>query len=121
MTIINHPIKPEKGKAWHWISHQYFTKQASNVVAEYIEHYTQTGDTVADPFCGTGVTAIEALRLGRKAVVSDINPLASFITEQNCRKISIEAALAEFDALESLVKPEIVQYYAISDSEILFN
>jgi len=118
MTIINHPIKPEKGKAWHWISHQYFTKQASNVVAEYIEHYTQTGDTVADPFCGTGVTAIEALRLGRKAVVSDINPLASFITEQNCRKISIEAALAEFDALESLVKPEIVQYYAISDSEI---
>jgi hypothetical protein len=58
MSVITHPTKPEKGKAWHWISHQYFTKQASNVVSAYIEHYSRQGDTVLDPFCGTGVTAL---------------------------------------------------------------
>jgi hypothetical protein len=61
MPIITHHIKPEKGKAWHWISHQYFTKQASNVVSAYVQNFTEEGDTVLDPFCGTGVTAIRCL------------------------------------------------------------
>ncbi len=87
-------------------------------MAEYIEHYTHTGDTVADPFCGTGVTAIEALRLKRKAVVSDINPLACFITEQNCRKTDIDALATEFENIASLVRHEIQRYYSMSDSEI---
>ena len=75
MEIIKYPIKPEKEKSWHFKSHQYFTKQASNVVSSYIEHFTKEGDTVVDPFSGTGVTAIEALRLNRKVICLDINPL----------------------------------------------
>lgn len=35
--MINHSIKPEKGKAWHIYMHPYFTKQASNVVREYLK------------------------------------------------------------------------------------
>jgi len=69
MEIINHSIKPEKGKAWHNKSHPYFTKQASNVVAQYIEHYSNEGDTILDPFGGTGVTAIEALRLNPRLLL----------------------------------------------------
>lgn len=118
MSIITHPIKPEKGKAWHWISHQYFTKQASNVVSAYIEHYSKEGDTVLDPFCGTGVTAIEALRLNRKAIVSDINPLACFITEQNCRRIDTDAALSEFEKIKDRIKAAIDEYYQMSDEDI---
>jgi len=115
---ITHPIKPEKGKAWHWISHQYFTKQASNVVSAYIEHYSKEGDTVLDPFCGTGVTAIEALRLNRKAIVADINPLACFITEQNCRRLDTDAAFSEFEKIKNQVKPAIDEYYQMSDEDI---
>jgi len=31
----------------------------------YIEHLTQPGDTVLDPFCGSGTTIIAAMKLGR--------------------------------------------------------
>ena len=37
------------------------------------------GDVILDPFGGTGVTAIEAFLLGRKAIQNDLNPFANFI------------------------------------------
>ena len=36
--------------------------------------YTEPGDVVLDPFCGTGATADAAVELGRRAVVCDVNP-----------------------------------------------
>jgi hypothetical protein len=46
-----------------------------------IEHFTQPGDLVFDPFVGGGTTLVEALRLGRRGVGSDINELAVFISQ----------------------------------------
>src|SRR2546423_359332 len=66
--------------ARHYGAHPYFTRRPSNVVRTYIERYSLAGDTVLDPFGGSGVTAIEALLLGRRAVHNDLNPFANFIT-----------------------------------------
>lgn len=118
MDIIKHPIKPEKGKTWHFKSHQYFTKQASNVVASYIKHFSKEGDIVLDPFCGTGVTAIEALRLKRKVIAMDLNPLACFITEQNCISINIDKMIREFRLLEDKTKKHIDKYFKLSEGRI---
>lgn len=63
----------------HFGVHGYFTKQVYSVVQEYIKTFTKPGDLVLDPFGGTGVTLIEALMLGRKAIHIDINPLSKFI------------------------------------------
>jgi adenine-specific DNA methylase len=49
------------------------------VVRAYIERYSREGDVVLDPFGGTGVTAIEAMLLGRHAIHNDLNPFANFI------------------------------------------
>ncbi len=46
-----------------------------------IEQFTKPGDLVFDPFVGGGTTLVEAMRLGRAGVGSDINELAIFITE----------------------------------------
>ena len=55
-------IVPQKQAAKrHDGSHQYFTKRAWNVIQAYINHFTQPGDAVCDPYAGTGVTVIEAL------------------------------------------------------------
>jgi len=118
MDIIRHPIKPEKGKAWHFKSHQYFTKQASNVVREYIENFSKKGDLILDPFAGTGVTGIEALTLKRKIILLDINPLACFIAEQTIRKVDTDKLAATFYELESKVKPKLEEYYNLSDIKI---
>ncbi len=80
---ITHYIKPKKQAAKrHYGSHQYFTKRAWNVVQAYIAHFTQTGDTVCDPFGGSGVTAVEALILNRKPIYLDISPWATFLAKQ---------------------------------------
>src|SRR4030042_6906820 len=65
--------------ARHYGVHPYFTRRPANVVRTYIETYSQLGDTVLDPFGGTGVTAIEAMLLGRRAIHNDLNPFANFI------------------------------------------
>jgi adenine-specific DNA methylase len=64
----------------HYGVHPYFTRRPANVVREYIRTYSQLGDTVLDPFGGTGVTAVEAYLMGRNAIQNDINPFANFIS-----------------------------------------
>jgi len=65
--------------ARHYGVHPYFTRRPPNVVRAYIERYSLEGDLVLDPFGGTGVTAIEAMLLGRRAIHNDLNPFANFI------------------------------------------
>src|ERR1700730_4400028 len=65
--------------ARHYGVHPYFTRRPANVVRAYVERYSREGDTVLDPFGGTGVTAIEAFLLGRSAIQNDLNPFANFI------------------------------------------
>src|SRR6266571_2604957 len=66
-------------EARHYGVHPCFTRRPANVVRAYIERYSQEGDVVLDPFGGTGVTAIEAFLIGRKAIQNDLNPFANFI------------------------------------------
>src|SRR5437762_4916021 len=66
-------------EARHYGVHPYFTRRPANVVRSYIERYSQEGDLVLDPFGGTGVTAIEAFLIGRRAIQNDLNPFANFI------------------------------------------
>ena len=73
-------VKKQQAKR-HFGVHGYFTKQAWNVVADYIKTYSKPGDLVLDPFGGSGVTAIEALMNNRKAISIDLNPMAVFIVQ----------------------------------------
>lgn len=106
MEIIDFPIKPTKQQQWHWRIHPYFTKQASNVVREYIRNFSKEGDLVLDPFCGTGVTLIEALTLKRRAIGVDLAPLAVFITRETCvAPIDLEKIDGEFQKIEEEITP----------------
>ncbi|MCC6036777.1 MAG: site-specific DNA-methyltransferase [Armatimonadetes bacterium] len=53
----------------------------SPVARKLIEMLSEQGDTVFDPFCGSGTVTTEAVRLGRHAIGFDINPLALLIAE----------------------------------------
>ncbi len=74
------PVRKRAAKR-HFGVHGYFTKQTWNVVLEYIKNFTQPGDLVLDPYGGSGVTAIEALMLNRRAINIDLNPLAVFLVD----------------------------------------
>ena len=50
------------------------------VVRELIERFSGPGDTILDPFCGSGTTLVEALVAGRAAVGTDVDPLSVLVT-----------------------------------------
>ncbi|MDM8557038.1 DNA methyltransferase [Desulfococcaceae bacterium HSG7] len=60
-------------------AHSYHTKVPHKAIMKYIEHYTDEGDIVLDGFCGTGMTGVAAQLLNRKAILSDLSPIAAFI------------------------------------------
>lgn len=66
-----------------YLLHKYWARKPANVVRQYIQHYTKglQQATVLDPFCGSGVTAVEAVALGHRAIAVDINPIACLITK----------------------------------------
>ena len=110
ITPIDYSIKPEKAKQWHYKIHPYFTKQASNVVREYIKKFSDKGEIVLDPFAGTGVTAIESLTLGRRTIALDLSPLSCFITRETCiAPVKLSEFEKEFQKLKSKLK-DIVEF-----------
>jgi len=60
-------------------AHTYHTKVPHKAIVKYIEHYTKKGDIILDGFCGTGMTGVAAQLLNRKAILSDLSPIATFI------------------------------------------
>lgn len=85
----------------HFGVHGYFTKQAWGVVQEYIKNFSQPGDIVLDPFGGGGVTLVEALMLGRKAIHIDLNPLSVFITKNLIEPVNVTELIEEFNKIKT--------------------
>lgn len=88
----------------HFGVHGYFTRQAWNVVHDYIKNFTKAGDLVLDPFGGTGVTSIEALMLGRKAINIDLNPMSVFMVESLIAPVNLKDFLNSFEQIRTTFK-----------------
>ena len=91
--------------------HAYWSKKPHDAIQKYIKHYTQPGDLVLDPFCGSGGTALAALLEGRKAIAIDLSPAATFITKNYCTPTNPFSLLEAFENLENNIKTEIDSIY----------
>ena len=85
--------------------------------ANFYAHHNMAGRVVLDPFMGSGTTLGEALKLGAKAVGSDINPVSTFLVRQAFTRVSEAALRAAFAELETTVAPSIRHYYQTQDLE----
>lgn len=77
---INYPLV-EETRPQLYRAMKYWGKKPHNIWAQYIDRYTPPGGLVADPFAGSAIAAFEAVKLGRKALAFDLNPLSAFIIE----------------------------------------
>ncbi|MBC8228796.1 MerR family DNA-binding transcriptional regulator [bacterium] len=68
--------------------HPYPAKFIPQIPNTLIQELSSIGDTVLDPFCGSGTMSVEALRLGRHAIGLDANPLSCLISKVKTTKIS---------------------------------
>jgi hypothetical protein len=60
--------------------HKYWGRKPSNIVSSYIEFFSMPGETVLDPFSGSGVSIVEGARLKRRSIGFDLNPFAVRLT-----------------------------------------
>ncbi|MBM4461409.1 MAG: hypothetical protein FJ011_27240 [Chloroflexi bacterium] len=108
---FDQPITTTKATAIYNM-HTYWSKKPHDAIRQYIRHYTQPGDLVLDPFCGSGGTALAALMGGRAAIAIDLSPAATFITKNYCTPVDVDELGRAFEALQERVKPEMDWLYA---------
>lgn len=59
----------------------YVGKMKSGMARVLIDFYSRVGDTVFDPFCGSGVVPFEAVLMERAAIGNDLSPYAYILTK----------------------------------------
>ncbi|MDI6766425.1 MAG: DNA methyltransferase [Bacteroidota bacterium] len=107
---LNRQIPPEAHTSMYNF-HKYWSRKTWNVVGQFIETYCPVGGIVFDPFSGSGVTAIEALKRGRKAIVCDIIPVATELTRLTIKNIPLLKIQEVFRRIEEKVKNRILELY----------
>ncbi len=85
-------------KAWYWGN---FVPQ---IPFQLMSRYTSPGDWVLDPFCGSGTTLIEALKLGRNSLGVELNPdvyqKTTDLLKEASGKEETRAVLENYDSME---------------------
>lgn len=88
-------------RAYHTVHrfHPYFAMCPPPIARRAIEEYSLPGDLVVDPFCGAGVTLVEAMIAGRSSVGVDVLSMARFITKVKTTlvDVTIDEAMAVAD------------------------
>ncbi len=100
-----------KGHSPMYVMHKYWARKPHNIVFEYIKNYSKEGEIVLDPFVGSGVTALEAVRLDRKAIGIDLNPMSIFISRMTGRPAEMAAITRAFTTIADNCQEEIESFY----------
>lgn len=105
-SYLTHNIHPYPAK---------FIPQIPNML---IQELSSVGDTVADIFCGSGTTLLEALQLKRHAIGVDANPLATLISRAKTTPLGASSLeiLAEHrfsaERLAASIEPNAVDLFS---------
>lgn len=116
--------------------HSYHTKVPPRGIVPYILHYTEPGDLVLDPFCGSGMTGVAAQvcthppvdileqfpelkdRIGPRAcILNDLSPAACHIAYNYNTSVETEGLRRAFRRVEAAVEREIEWLYGTEHYE----
>jgi 16S rRNA G966 N2-methylase RsmD len=92
-------------------AHSYHTKVPPEGIEPFIKHYTEPGDLILDPFCGSGMTGVAALKLARIPILIDLCPSATFIAYNYCTPLDVNKFDAEAKRILDKVREEMEWLY----------
>lgn len=95
-------------------AHSYPTKVPPEAIEQFIRYYTKPEEVVVDPFCGSGMTGVAARRAGRRAVLSDLSPLAIHLAFNHTTECDPHALTREWERIAATLRDEISRLYGIS-------
>lgn len=104
-------VLTEDSSTLHQIS-PYIGKLKPGIASHLISRYSERGDIVVDPFCGSGTVPLEARLQGRRVFAADDNPYAFVLTAAKLRSPANEAqavarAVRALAASERRLKPDL--------------
>lgn len=114
-------IYPDKTKvvaSTNRLFNKYPTRYISAVPRFAINKYSSYEETILDPFCGSGTTAIEAMLLDRNAVSIDIDPFARLLIKVKTTKYTPKDILIIERLVEKLKNTSIFSNYELCIPEI---
>lgn len=103
--------------------HKYWSRKPWYIISSYVSKYSSKGDTVLDPFCGSGVVGLESNLINRNFIGYDLNPTAIFLTEITTDfKFDTKEFQDEIETFEIEMKQTIMELYKVSkDTYTLYN
>jgi len=78
--------------------HTYPARMHPETASRLVHAFARAGDTVLDPFCGSGTVLVEALLANRRAIGTDLSPLAVLLAKCKTRPRSQRELDALLDA-----------------------
>jgi 16S rRNA G966 N2-methylase RsmD len=110
MNHLERQIPPEAHTPmYNW--HKYWSRKTWNVVGEFIKTYCPKDGIVFDPFAGSGITALEALKAGRRVITCDLLPISTEIIRLTIKPVSLTKLHEAFKRVEEKVRKEIESLY----------
>ena len=103
-----------------YLLHKYWARKPHNILSYFINKYTDEGDLVIDPFCGSGVCLREAQKLNRNAYGIDVNPIACLISRVLTDPPNYEEVYNEIYKLIEKVEKEINASFSYNNKIIKY-
>jgi DNA modification methylase len=107
-------------KPWHdspiGLVHPYWARKPLNVVDTIITKLSRPGESIMDPFMGSGTIVLSALTHGRSAFGSDINPLSIFLVKA-ILELGLEPdSIKKYaDSFLSLLRDSVLPWYKVKN------
>jgi len=96
-----------------YMAHAYLTKVPVTGILPFIDAFTNEGDTVLDPFAGSGMTGVAALISGRQAKLCDVSVLGQHIGTNYVNLVSEEHLRKHADEVLTRAEDQVGDVYGV--------
>jgi 16S rRNA G966 N2-methylase RsmD len=96
-----------------YMAHGYLTKVPVPAIVPFIEAYTHPGDTVVDPFAGSGMTGVAAAALGRRARLFDISVLGQHIGQNYVNLVDRDLLMKQAGEVVRATRERLAAVYGV--------